>query len=174
MDASASQSPSAEADTRPPALWRRLAAAFYDGLVVLGIFILATFLIVPFFPHARNLDSFYADHPAIKFVYQLVLLALAFAFFGGFWTRNGQTLGMLAWKLRVVQSANGARVTWRQALVRYLAALVSWVVFGLGFIWSLFDRDRKTWHDRLSGTELRMARSFAQLSNEKPESGRAR
>lgn len=166
MDAPARQTPSTVAETRPPALWRRLAAAFYDGLVVLGIYILATFLIVPIFPRGQSLDSFYANHPAVKLVYQIALLALGFAFFGGFWTRNGQTLGMLAWKVRVVQSVNGARVTWTQALVRYLAALVSWVIFGLGFVWSLFDRERKTWHDRLSGTELRMARSFARSSNE--------
>jgi uncharacterized RDD family membrane protein YckC len=70
-----------------------------------------------------------------------------------------------------VQSSNGNRVTWQQALVRYLAALVSWLALGLGFIWSLFDRERKTWHDRLSGTELRMARSFTRLSNERQQPG---
>lgn len=157
-----------EISNRPPALWRRLAAIFYDSLVVLALYILVSFFIVPFAPHGESLDAFYAHHPVMKFLYQLVLLLLGFAFFGGFWTRNGQTLGMLAWKLRVVQSSSGGAITWKQAAVRYLAAIVSWLVCGLGFIWSLFDRDRKTWHDRLSGTELRMAPSFTRLSNQPP------
>ncbi|HET7922505.1 MAG TPA: RDD family protein [Gammaproteobacteria bacterium] len=151
-----------------PALWRRLAAAFYDSLVLIALFIVATFFIVPFAPHGETLDAFYVHHPAVKLAYQFGLLALGFAFFGGFWMRSGQTVGMLAWKLRVVQSANGARITWKQALTRYLCAILSWLVCGLGFLWSLWDRERKTWHDRLSGTELCMATSIAEQAGSAP------
>jgi uncharacterized RDD family membrane protein YckC len=31
---------------------------------------------------------------------------------------------------------------------------LSWLPLGLGFFWVLFDRDRRAWHDRLSGTRL--------------------
>ena len=40
------------------------------------------------------------------------------------------------------------------AIVRLGAAILSWLPLGLGFIWVLFDSDRLTWHDRLSGTRL--------------------
>ncbi|HEX5339627.1 MAG TPA: RDD family protein [Gammaproteobacteria bacterium] len=152
--------------TRRPALWRRLAAAFYDSLVVLALWFVGTALILPL-THGEAVAS--SNLLAVS-AYRLYLLAIGFLFFGGFWIRSGQTLGMLAWKVRVVQSGNGARITWKQALLRYLAALLSWCVFGLGFIWSLFDRERKTWHDSLSGTELRMTVSFSRLSNQQADS----
>ena len=78
--------------------------------------------------------------------------------------RNGQTLGMLAWRGKVVRE-DGGPVSWTQALIRYLAAYVSWLPLGLGFWWSIWDPGKKTWHDRLSGTRLIGAPSFTTISN---------
>ena len=39
---------------------------------------------------------------------------------------------------------------------RLLAALLSWGLLGLGFLWVLVDRNRLAWHDHLSGTRLVM------------------
>ena len=60
---------------------------------------------------------------------------------------------MRAWRLRLV-AIGGRRVTWRHAIVRYLAALLSWAAAGLGFAWSLIDEEKRSWHDLLSGTRL--------------------
>jgi uncharacterized RDD family membrane protein YckC len=84
---------------------------------------------------------------------QLYLLLIAFAFFGWFWVHGGQTLGMRAWRLRLV-SADGGPVSWKQAAIRFAAALLSWSCLGLGFFWALIDREKRAWHDRLSGTRL--------------------
>ena len=147
-------------DASPVPLWRRLAASSYDGMVVAALWFVATALVMPL-----SRGAITSEHPLAQFLFQLYLLGIGFLFFAGFWIRNGQTLGMLAWRVKLVQSDNGQRVTWSQALLRYLAALLSWVVFGLGFWWSLWDEEKKTWHDRLSGTELRGAPAFAELSN---------
>ena len=145
----------------PPApLWRRLASALYDSLVVLALWFLGTALVLPF-----THEAFSSAHPVAELLYRLYLLAIGFAFFGGFWVRNGQTLGMLAWRVKVVDAANGGPIGWKQAGLRYLAAILSWLPLGLGFWWALVDRDRRTWHDRLSGTDLRLARSFSEISN---------
>ena len=82
-----------------------------------------------------------------------VLLFIAWAFFTKFWRFPGQTLGMQVWKFRVVQES-GHRLTVRQATARYLFALVSWACFGLGFWWSLIDKDGATWHDKWTQTKL--------------------
>lgn len=74
---------------------------------------------------------------------QLVYLLLAFGFFGWFWTQGGQTLGMRAWKIRVVDLNNNYS-TWTQAGRRFLWSLTSWMVFGLGFVWAFFDPDKLT------------------------------
>ena len=144
-------------------LWRRLAAASYDALVVLALWFIATAVAMPIAHGAIT-----PEHPLAELLYRLYILAVGLLFFGGFWVRNGQTLGMLAWRVKVVQAGNGAGITWTQALIRYVVSYLSWVALGLGFWWSLWDRDGKTWHDRLSGTQLVRAPSFTEISNPKP------
>lgn len=145
---------------KPVSLWRRLAAACYDSLIVLALWFIGTALVMPLSHGAIT-----PEHPLAEFLYQLYLLAIGYGFFAGFWLRDGQTLGMLAWRVKLVGSRDGGRVGFRQTLIRYLAAILSWACLGLGFWWSLFDREKKTWHDRLSGTELRMTASFSAISN---------
>lgn len=70
-----------------------------------------------------------------------------------FWTHGGQTLGMRAWRIRVVR-ADGAPLTAGDAARRYLAAALSLLPLGMGFWWALLDPARLAWHDRLSDTRL--------------------
>jgi uncharacterized RDD family membrane protein YckC len=103
---------------------------------------------------ARSLGVEYLapDSNAAHFM-QLIYLLLAFGFFGWFWTHGGQTLGMRAWKIRVVDLNNNP-LTWTQAGMRFLWSLASWMTFGLGYIWAFFDPDKLTLHDRMSKTRL--------------------
>jgi uncharacterized RDD family membrane protein YckC len=91
-----------------------------------------------------------ASHPLYHF-YQLFLLLVALAFFVGFWLHGGQTLGMRAWRLRLHSSAGGPP-SLRQSLIRFGVAILSWLLIGLGFLWSLLEPQRRTWHDLASGT----------------------
>src|SRR3546814_18614948 len=59
------------------------------------------------------------------------------------WHRGGQTIGMRPWRLRVV-AADGMPPSWRAVCVRYVVASVSLLAFGIGFIWALFDRQRRS------------------------------
>ncbi len=153
----------------PPGLFRRLGAFVYDGLLLLGILFFATAILLPF----RNGRAFQAD----DWGYGVYLLVVVFLFFGWFWTRDGQTLGMRAWKIRL-ESASGGTITWKQAVLRFVPALLSlglftlgarlwpesakWIalfsfgVFGLGFCWALLDSEKRCWHDLVAHT--RMAR----------------
>ncbi len=129
-----------------PHLARRLAAQCYDALVLTAVLLAAT---VPFVLLAGGSPA----SPAGRGLFRLYLLAVAFLFFGGFWVHGGQTLGMRAWRLRVVDCA-GDPVSWTKALLRFVGALVSWAALGAGYLWVLVDHDRCAWHDRLSGTRL--------------------
>lgn len=131
---------------RNSSLWRRLGAIVYDSLLLTALFALAT---VPFviLRGGDAVDPYTRAH-------QLTLALVAYLFFVGFWTRSGSTLGMLAWGLRV-ESNGQCLPTVREATLRFFAAMLSWLVVGLGFIWQLWDRDHQTWHDRISGTRLR-------------------
>lgn len=129
-------------DGEPAGLGRRLLSIAYDSLLLLAILFLATLAVV--IPVGGAVE-----HP----LFTIYLLTVGFLFFGWFWTHGGQTLGMRTWGLRV-QCAGGHGLDWQQALVRYLAALLSWLLIGGGFLWSLVDPERATLHDRISGTYL--------------------
>ncbi len=86
-------------------------------------------------------------------LHQFVLALVAYFFLVGFWCTRGSTLGMLAWGLRV-ETDDGALPSIGQGSVRFLVAVFSWLAFGLGFLWQLWDFEERTWHDRLSKTRL--------------------
>jgi uncharacterized RDD family membrane protein YckC len=131
---------------RPAGIGRRLAAIAYDLLLLLGVLFAATAVFLPLAGGEAR--------PPRDPAYDAYLLLVSFGYFGGFWVLGGQTLGMRAWGIRVVDEATGGRVGWKQAVVRFLGALLSWTVFGAGFLWCLVDRRDRGWHDLLSGTAL--------------------
>ncbi len=133
-------------DREAAGLARRLAAILYDTLVFTAVLLVAT---VPFVLLARGAPTSEVG----KFIFQFYLLAVALLFFGWFWVHGGQTLGMRTWHLRLVNGTGGA-ISWKQALLRFLGALLSWAALGVGYLWILIDRDGRAWHDRLSGTHL--------------------
>ncbi len=120
---------------------------FYDGLLLLAVLFFAAFVFVLVVGSTR-------ESAALRAAFQVYLAAVGFLFFGWFWTHGGQTLGMRAWRLRLVRRAAPGPITWRIAMVRYLAAIASWLCLGAGFLWVLIDRERLAWHDRLSATRL--------------------
>lgn len=138
----------------PAPLWRRLAAIFYDSLILIALLMVAVFLVLLVGQTGNNpLGEATPRHGIGRVAYQLFLLSIPYLFFSWFWTRTGQTAGMMAWKLKV-QQINGEAITWTQALIRFFAAILSWLPAGLGFWWGLFNPEHCTWHDMLSGTRL--------------------
>jgi uncharacterized RDD family membrane protein YckC len=84
---------------------------------------------------------------------RLVAAATVVAFYCWFWINNGQTLGMQAWRIKLV-TFSGDEPDLRACLIRSLGALLSAACLGLGYLWCLVDRHGRYWHDYLSGTEL--------------------
>jgi len=129
----------------PARLPRRLAALVYD-LMLLGAVLFMLTLAVFLLRGGRAV-------PPGTLWFQLCLAAAIVSFFTWFWVHGGQTLGMRAWRLRLVR-ADGGAVDWRSALVRFAAGVLAALPAGLGLWWAAFDRERRAWHDRLSGTRL--------------------
>ncbi|MBT8066356.1 MAG: RDD family protein, partial [Gammaproteobacteria bacterium] len=86
-------------------------------------------------------------------VYRLVLIGVVYAFFVGFWSRSGRTLGMQSWGLQL-ETPEGQVPSATTASLRFVAALLSLLPLGLGFFWQLWDKDGLTWHDRISKTRV--------------------
>ena len=134
----------------PAGLMRRLAAMLYDTLLLAAIAMVATGLLLPL-TGGKAITA--ESHPALGAAYRALLLGIVFAFYGLFWTRRGQTLGMQSWRLRV-EREDGGLLGWNDVLRRLAAALLSLLPLGLGWLWVLFDPGKRAWHDRLSGTRV--------------------
>lgn len=130
-------------------LWRRLAALFYDLLVLIAIWMFAAALVLLAFHGEVDV----ANQPLLyHLVLQGVLLGLGAAYFVISWSRGGQTIGMRAWKVRIVD-AEGHSPNLRQSVLRFGLALVS-LIAAFGFIWCLFDANRRAWHDVMVKTKM--------------------
>ena len=58
----------------------------------------------------------------------------------------------MATQLRLVDEKTGLSISTGQAVGRYFATILSMVIFGLGYLWIVFDRRNQSWHDKLAGT----------------------
>ncbi len=145
----------------PAPLWRRLLAVLYDTLIIICIVFIA-WQPVPLLPDDNWPDVL---SKGIRLSY---LVAITFAFLGWFWTHGGQTIGMRAWNIKLIAADStierSLRTTWSQAWLRYCIAMVSWAVAGAGFLWSLLDSERRTWHDLGSSTRLIVERESLKKS----------
>ena len=85
------------------------------------------------------------------FVSQPLLPVIYFAFYGFFWSRQGQSLGMVAWRLKVV-TPDGQQPTLSALLLRLAIAPISLAAGGLGYLWIYANDNRQSWHGLASGT----------------------
>ena len=142
---SAPQRPVAGPAVHTAGVFRRLAAACYDGLLIFAVWMLATLAIVAL----RGGEPV----PPGQLGYQLLLLGATALYFISSWLRGGQTLGMRAWRLRV-ERASGEPLDVPTGIVRFIGGLLSVLTGGLGLLWLWLDRNDLTWHDRLAGTRV--------------------
>lgn len=141
----------------PASLVKRLLAMLYDGLICIAVLIVATWgytmlaaWVVGFEDYKQMAESGQINSDPLLTSFLFVVL---FLFFGYFWTRTGQTLGMQVWRVRV-ENPDGTSIRWPQALLRFLMGWVSWFACGLGYLWMLWDSESKSWTDRSSSSQV--------------------
>lgn len=138
-------------------LLRRLAAIFYDSLICIALMMVITGIYMAINNVAIGSEEYKAMNDAGTTIKDPLLTSILFVslyfFFGYFWTKNGQTLGMQVWHLRV-QNINGSNISWTQALLRFLMASVSAAIFGLGYLWVIFDKKNRSWQCLFSDSEI--------------------
>ncbi len=128
-----------------PDLSRYLAIIFYDVILLLSVLMLTAFVAV-----ALNGGKAISHNNPL---FLLFLLAVSFSFYGWFWINGGQTLGMRAWRVQLI-SDNNKKITWQQAFIRFVVAIMSCLPLGLGFWWQYLSKRKKSWPDILSSTQL--------------------
>ncbi len=122
-------------------LLRRLGAIFYDTFLAFSLVFFVGMIAIAIFDDIGN-----------AFLY-MITLPTVYLYFALSWVKGRQTIGMKAWKFQVIQH-NQKNITHSQAFIRFALGLASFSVFGLGFIYQLFNKDNLSWHDKLSNTLL--------------------
>ncbi len=117
----------------------------YDAVILLGLLMVGSALALPF-GEAQKIA--FQD-----FWFTLWLVFVCFAYLGGCWHYGGMTVGMRAWRVRLINT-DGGLVSWPKCLLRFLLGGLSLAAFGLGFVWALFDQKNRTWHDIAAQTLL--------------------
>lgn len=133
---------------KPAPLWRILAAMLYDALLLIGCIMILGFISV-----ALNGFQPVAAHTWGSHILFIAMILLWISFYVFFWTRQGQTLGMRAWKLLLV-GENNRPPKILNAFTRWCIALLTLPLLGLGLWWKSFDSQKQTLYGRLSHTRL--------------------
>ncbi len=116
----------------------------YDTLICAALMLVTTGIYTAITYEFTGVESTSGD-PLLS----SILFITLYLFFAYFWTRSGQTLGMQVWHLRI-QNEDSTSISWLQALLRFIMAIISFIPAGAGYIWILIDKDKKAWHDRFS------------------------
>ena len=129
---------------------RRFAALLYDGFLLLALLMVFTYVTLIF---TRGQAVLPDTHGVWEYVYRAGLVCVVAGYYILNWTRSGQTLGMRAWRLRVV-TEDGAPLKPQVAALRFVCGSLAWPPAALGVLWLYVDPDRAAIHDRLSGTRV--------------------
>lgn len=123
----------------------RMAAILYDGMLVLALlFLVGTILTVIGTLLTMDTGTQSQEAKSLPTWYQNFIMTPSFiltlvGFYGLFWRRSGQTLGMQTWRLKTVNNS-GHLLTWGQSFKRILAASLMPLIFGI--IGSVIDGTR--------------------------------
>ena len=144
---------STNTELRYAGLFRRLFAIFYDSFLLLAILFMVS-AIATIVNNGKAIEPGDAIYP----IFVILIFSLSYLYFAWFWIHGGQSLGMKTWRIQLLscdpEKNSNRPIDWKIAAIRFFSAIVSWSVFGLGFLWALFDKKNRCWHDLISKTVL--------------------
>ncbi len=123
---------------------RRMMSILYDSMLIFAVLWVMS---IPFYNFAVN------ENILLKTLMQIYLYLIIQFFFVWFWVKNGETLGMKTWKIKIVNE-DGNKISYKQGVTRFNVAIISLLIFGLGFLIAIFNKERKCLHDIISKTIL--------------------
>jgi len=109
----------------------RLVASCYDVVILFGICFLA-------FVPLTMVEQFTGTAP--NWLKGLLLMAIAYAYFVGFWIKGGATTGMRPWKLQVAMNGTGNPPTLVAASIRFAVLMLTWLTLGMT-MWYMSTKD---------------------------------
>lgn len=129
---------------QPAGMFRRLAAMLYDAFILLCLWMMVTFAILPFLPQ-------HVVAPRSGW-YQSYLIVWTLLYYGYFWSKRGKTPGMAAWRLQLIDHVHPERTPHLELILRRL--LFSIATLGVGVLLIPFHQQKRALHDILSQTRM--------------------
>lgn len=133
----------------PAGYFRQMAALIYDALLVIAILLLAsaisTAVVAWVRPGYQQANPTALSHDPMNILY---LFSCWFGYYAVSWIKGGQTLGMKAWKIKLINQYAG-RFLLRNLLARFVTALC-----GIGTLMVLVHPQKMSLQDYFSGTKI--------------------
>lgn len=135
---------------------RRLAAMVIDSLLLILVLSPLSFLFTSgdylpgFDPHKNILDQTATIDFDWGYLLLNDLLPMLLVIF--FWVRYRGTPGKLLMDCQVVDATTLNNLRIGQSVLRYLGYFLSLLPLGLGFLWIIWDRKKRGFHDMLAHT----------------------
>ncbi len=128
-----------------PGLLKLGACFIYDALVVIALSFVCVWVFMWLVGDAT--------HGVKRYLLQLFLWLSVGIYFVWCWQKSGKTLAMQTWHLKII-SQEAQLLSVNMAIARYVLASISLMLFGLGFLWAIVDRENLFLHDRLLKTRI--------------------
>jgi uncharacterized RDD family membrane protein YckC len=124
---------------------KRLVAAIIDLFIfAIVVNLLQIFIFRNGFLSPRELD-------AMKLLFS-TLCGLAYYII--MWARfDGATIGKKILKIKIVND-DGSTLTDQAVILRFAGYILSALPLLLGFLWIIWDREKKGWHDKIAKTRV--------------------
>ena len=139
----------------PAGFFRRIFSLMYDTLFVMAIVISLSLLL-------NVVNGGYLEPGTVLSKLQLTMSILSGPlFYCYFWMKNeGQTLGMQAWKIKLV-TCEGKSLDFKTSVTRCLLSSISFLLIGLGYFWIIVDPKKRSWSDIYTNTKILKIKKLA-------------
>lgn len=131
---------------RAPSLLKLGACLIYEALVVIALL----FACASVFMMLVGADAVRGLKQVFFYLHLWISIGVYFVWC---WRKSGQTLAMQTWQLKLLNQ-DRTLLSANKAIARYVLACISLMLFGLGFVWAVVDRDKLFLHDRLLKTHI--------------------
>ena len=120
--------------------WIRFGAVILDALIVSIPALILIFLV-----------ALISTSLAVVFyvLWVVALIAYPIYFEGG---PTGATFGKRIVGIKVIDFNTGGSIGYGRAFLRYIVKSFLSGIFLLGYLWMLWDKEKQTWHDKLSNS----------------------
>jgi uncharacterized RDD family membrane protein YckC len=132
----------------------RFIAWFLDG-IIMGVLAMILGLVIGLVAGlGASTDSSILGilSAALFFVLFIIIVLFQFVYFGYFWSKDGQSLGMKILNMKVIRRNGEGLSFWRAAFRGSVGYWISSLIFYLGYLWAAFDNENEAWHDKIFDT----------------------